>query len=126
MKSAKIIRLFSFMACLVLVTGCAATVGTTSLPIGMEQGKLIPNSSNSVELAILSEVPVMSAGEDGVVNNIRFTVGETYTAASGRRCKPVTITGLLTANSTSGRVVCESDPNWFFSKDVFLTSSVSD
>ena len=133
------IYLFFLAVYLVLVTGCAASVSATSpkkvstqqdditnKKVITQQGDITNPTNNPVELAVLSEIPTLNTDAKGTVGNVTFIAGEAFAAASGLRCRPVTITENSPAGSIRGRMVCKNGQNWFFSKDVFLMEPVSD
>ena len=118
------IGLLILAACLAVVTGCASTA---TAPKSFAQIASATDAHTPMESAILAEIPGMKPGDRGAAENVSFIAGEIYTAASGKRCMPVTLTeSPSVAGGSKDRVVCESGQNWFFPKDVFLTGSVSD
>ncbi|RLJ20557.1 hypothetical protein DJ030_06460 [bacterium endosymbiont of Escarpia laminata] len=125
METVRKIPLLILTACLVSVTGCATSMSAPSAKTETLQKDVAAYSvSNPLESAILSEITTLNPGERGAVGSVMFVAGELYTAASGRRCRPVTITGNPSPGVTRGRVACNDGHNWFFSGDVFLTGSV--
>ncbi len=116
------IRLFVLIVCPALLTGCVATMSSTPAQQRAASESAASSSTHStnnpVEAAILSQISSMKTGEEGTVGDVTFIAGEAYTAASGRRCRPVTITD---GRIRRGQLVCENGRGWFFSKRVFVT-----
>ncbi|RDH85884.1 MAG: hypothetical protein DIZ78_09885 [endosymbiont of Escarpia spicata] len=125
METDRKIHLLILTACLASVTGCATSM---SAPLAKTETvqKVVATYfvSNPLEAAILTEIPTMNPGESGAAGSVIFVAGELYAAASGRRCRPVTITMNPSSGITRGRVACNDGHNWFFSGDVFLTGSI--
>jgi hypothetical protein len=111
----------------VLVGGCAASVDPVSAEIETPPpSEVVDYTNNTVESAILSRISYLAPGVESTAGDVSFIAGETFASASGLRCRPVTITESSPAGTTRGRVVCNNNQSWFFSRDIFLTDSDND
>ncbi len=67
------------------------------------------------ERAILAQVGELPAGKSLVIDSTRVKAGTIYTAASGHRCRSVSIKN---AERTRKRLACHEDDSWFFVPNV--------
>ena len=69
----------------------------------------VTNDTERETLARLSDLP---AGDSVTIAGEQVTAGEPYHAASGRRCREVSLGG-------AARLACEQEQGWVFVPDVF-------
>jgi hypothetical protein len=113
-------RLIVLLFYLVAITGCATSMDVEPpAPISQE-------INNPIDTEILSALRTLRDEEYRVVRNMIITQGATYLAASGVRCRNVSIENDSTTSLVIKRLACNSDENWFFSKDIFLMDFESD
>ncbi|NOX77003.1 MAG: hypothetical protein GXP17_10410 [Gammaproteobacteria bacterium] len=118
---AKKIYVFFLIVFPALLTGCGTTMGTTSAQRAALDSAATASpadaTGNSVNAAILSQIPSMKTGENSMVGSVTVVAGAVYAAASSRRCRPLVV---IDGGIRRERVACENDRNWFFSKPVFV------
>ena len=110
-----------------LVGGCAASVDAVSAEKETPPpSEVVYYANNPVESAILSKISYLAPGVESTAGDVSFIAGETFASASGLRCRPVTITESSPTGTSRGRIACNNNQNWFFSKDIFLMEFESD
>ena len=106
-------RLIVLLFYLVAITGCATSMDVESpAPIRQEM-------NNPIDAEILSALRTLRDEEYRVVRNMIITPGATYLAASGARCRNVSIEDDSTTSPVIKRLACNSGENWFFPKDIY-------
>jgi hypothetical protein len=69
------------------------------------------------EAQLLAELDSLPEGSTRQVNGKLVTVGESYEAASRRRCRPLYVAAAETP--TEGRLACHDGQGWFYVPQVF-------
>lgn len=96
-----------------MLAGCAAAPVKDVLSLN-------PNSIQSLEKQASEDLGSTQVGESVTVEGVKYTVVESYRAASGRNCKKLLANGL-----SALRVVCQADSGaWYLRKS--LTSRSTD
>jgi hypothetical protein len=120
-QSNRILDLLMLSTVLVFLSGCASNAAVLSSNKEMMTKQTVTYAvADPIESAILSQVPAMRSGTRGTAGSVSFSVGDIYTAASGRQCKPVAIIAAQAAGGNNQRLACNHNNNWFFSKDILM------
>ena len=83
----------------------------------LRPGRVAPETAGERELlARMDDVP---ANERVTFGGQTFVVDEPYFAASGRRCRSVTVRPTLDADDVQVKLACEEGSGWVFVPDVF-------
>jgi hypothetical protein len=127
MASIRKIELIILATFSMLVGGCAASVDPVSAEIETPlPSEVVDYTNNTVESAILSRISTLAPGVESTAGDVSFIAGETFASASGLRCRPVTIAEGSPTGTSRGRIACNNNQNWFFSRDIFLMEFESD
>jgi hypothetical protein len=77
------------------------------------------------ERYLLQRLPSMPTGAPERVGELSVTADATYTAASGRTCRPLELSTIRT-HAISHRLACTKGAAWFFVPDVFANSAIAE
>ncbi|MES1186982.1 MAG: DVU3141 family protein [Myxococcales bacterium] len=77
------------------------------------------------ERALLGQIATLPSGSTQRVGDATVVAEESYTAASGRTCRPLHITSNATRRATL-RLACLNGRDWLFVPDVYGDSSPSE
>lgn len=125
MKKDTYTKIGGYFAVLASLSACA----TTPVPLGRVAVSAIAedmNRNSASQSALLLELGSLKAGEKRNHGDMTIEAGAIYVAASGSRCRTVTMTVSDKATSMSKRLACVDGQDWFFSKDVFLAGTERD
>jgi len=78
--------------------------------------------ANDVERAVLAQIDKLPADRASTVAGHNVTAGAAYTAASGRRCRAVTLQGA----ATKSMLACKFDNRWAYVPDVVRRPTKAD
>jgi hypothetical protein len=99
------------LALLLPACGPATTQSDTQYARSIEPGEVEPK--DDAERAVLARLSDLPANEPQTIEGLEVTAGEEYTAASGRVCRPVEISG------AEAKLACQSNHGWVFVPGVF-------
>lgn len=114
----------SFLGLLLLtLSGCTAHagLGKPAAPYTVA-GKHLAEQP-AADQDILAKLASMQPGDTQAVGEVSIEAGQSYIAASGARCMPVTISRFDRPESARQRLACANGQSWFFSHNVFVTRS---
>lgn len=81
--------------------------------------------ANDVERAVLAQIDKLPAGQASTVAGRNVTAGAMYTAASGRRCRTVTLQPSA-ATAAKSMLACKFDNRWAYVPDVVRRPAKAD
>ena len=118
MKLARLVTTSLLIVCGLSLAGCASLPNGTAdnRPTNTPEPTHPPSVQDPTEARILAAIPNMKPGAIAALGELTYVTGRTYTAASGRKCRPVTLTRGMSERT---RIACANGQQWFFSPEVF-------
>jgi len=102
---------------IVSACGSAHTPGDSTYAASVAPGTRAP--ADQVEQTILERLADVPAGETQTIEGAQVSVSESYTSASGRTCRRVSITGSAARES----LACLMPGGWSFVPNVFVENA---
>lgn len=108
-----------------MLAGCA---GQTAVVKPQQPGVVVSEKAKTIatpaaEKELLSKIASMKSGDTRFVGDMKVMAGDIYIAASGTRCRQVTISPSTGMKNDALRLACENGTSWFFPENVFVTYS---
>jgi len=106
------------LSLLLLASGCALTPQQQ-----VSHSEAHSQTGNEQQTGLIAQVASMRAGETSSYDGVIVKSGQPYNAASGRLCKPITLTDPADTGSARSRLACKDSSGWFLATDIFISET---
>lgn len=106
------------MSLLLLASGCALTPQQQAPGVDAEN-----QTGNEQQAGLTALVASMQAGESSLYDGLIVKSGQSYHAASGRVCKPITLTDPADSGNVHSELACRNSNGWFLVPNIFISET---
>ena len=107
------------LSILPVISGCVAMPTADS----STHSTVAVTDLSDTDTELLARIAPLQTGQRDTYNGMTLEAGQSYNAASGRLCKPITLSDTETTDTARTRLACRGSGNWFFAIDIFSSGT---